>query len=220
MSSVTKVLPGLAINDWQRWDAPDVGGDASSKAKADARLPTEKELEQLRLCAYEEGFAKGRADGLAKARQEVDAQVRRLESLIGSLAVPFQELDRQVENEIVTLVTTMVRQLVRREIRTDPAMVLGAVREALGVLPVASRDVRVELHPGDAALVRDHLGGGAQERDWRITENPALTRGGCVVVTDVSRVDATLERRLSEVILKVFGGERRSDAASGGAGGR
>ncbi len=207
---MSKVIPGLASNGWQRWDAPNMAVDRRSlDGKLAEKLPTEQELEQLRLCAYEEGFAAGRGDGLARGRQEIDAQVQQLKSLIGALARPFQSLDRQVENELVALVTALVRQLVRREIRTDPGVVVAAVREALGVLPVGARNVNVQLHPTDAALVRELLSG--QEQEWRISENPGLTRGGCLVVTDTSRVDATVERRLGEAVLKVFGGERRAD---------
>ncbi|MGA7978753.1 MAG: flagellar assembly protein FliH [Chromatiaceae bacterium] len=207
---MSKVIPGLASNGWQRWDAPNMAVDRRSlDGKLAEKLPTEQELEQLRLCAYEEGFAAGRGDGLARSRQEIDAQVQQLKSLIEALARPFQSLDRQVENELVALVTALVRQLVRREIRTDPGVVVAAVREALGVLPVGARNVNVQLHPTDAALVRELLSG--QEQEWRISENPGLTRGGCLVVTDTSRVDATVERRLGEAVLKVFGGERHAD---------
>jgi flagellar assembly protein FliH len=79
------------------------------------------------------------------------------------------------------------------------------------VLPAGARNVNVQLHPGDAALVRELLSGQDQEQDWRISDNPGVTRGGCLVVTDTSRVDATVERRLGEAILKVFGGERHAD---------
>ncbi|MEJ2326386.1 MAG: flagellar assembly protein FliH [Chromatiaceae bacterium] len=122
-----------------------------------------------------------------------------------------QELEHQVENELVALATALVRQLRRREIKTEPTVVVAAVREALGVLPVAARNISVQLHPADAALVRELLPPQEDEQDWRLTENPAMTRGGCVVVTDVSHVDATVERRLAAAILKIFGGDRHAD---------
>jgi flagellar assembly protein FliH len=209
---MSRVISSLEAATWERWDAPSVGIDRHAfEGRAKAKLPTEQELEQLRRSAYEEGFASGRADGLAQGRQEVDAQAQRLRELIDALARPFQGLDKQVENELVALATALVRQLLRREIKTEPAVVIAAVREALGVLPVASRSINVQLHPADAALVRELLPPQEDDQDWRITENPALTRGGCVVVTDVSHVDATVERRLAAAILKVFGGDRQAD---------
>ncbi len=209
---MSRVLSSLESAMWERWDAPKVALDgALVEDRAKTKPSTAEELEDLRRGAYEEGFASGRADGLARGRQEIDALAQELRELTDALSRPFQGLDQQVENELVALATTLVRQLLRREIKTEPAVVVAAVREALGVLPVAARNISVQLHPADAALVRDLLPPQEGEQDWRITENPALTRGGCVVVTDVSHVDATVERRLAAAILKVFGGDRHAD---------
>jgi flagellar assembly protein FliH len=209
---MSRVISRVESAVWERWDAPSVALDGLPyDARAKAKLPTEQELEQLRRDAYEEGFASGRADGLAQGRQEIDAQAERLRQLMDALARPFQGLDKQVENELVALATALVRQLLRREIKTEPPVVVAAVRAALEVLPVASRNISVQLHPADAALVRELLPPQEEEQDWRITENPAMTRGGCVVVTDVSHVDATVERRLSTAILNAFGGDRHAD---------
>jgi flagellar assembly protein FliH len=210
---MSRVIPALGSKAWQRWDAPNVSLDRrASDGQTNVKLPTEEELKALRQLAYEEGFAAGRADGLTQGRQEVDAQAQRLRELIQALARPFQALDKQVENELIALVTGIVRQLLRREIRTDPTVVVAAMRAALAVLPVASRNISVQLHPSDAALVRELLAGEDGEQEWRIAENATLARGGCVVATDTSRVDATVERRLSAAILKVFGGDRHADA--------
>jgi flagellar assembly protein FliH len=75
----------------------------------------------------------------------------------------------------------MVRQLVRREVRLDPAQIVGIVREALGVLPVSSRSIRVTLHPDDASLVREAYAIGDHDQKWQIVEDPVIQRGGCRV---------------------------------------
>ena len=55
------------------------------------------------------------------------------------------------------LAVTIARQLVRRELRIDPAQVIAIIRETVALLPAAARDVRVHLHPEDAAVVREKL---------------------------------------------------------------
>jgi flagellar assembly protein FliH len=55
------------------------------------------------------------------------------------------------------------------------------------------------------------MGQPVQQSSWEIVEDPTLTRGGCEVETDDSRVDATVERRLAQVISNLFGGERGGD---------
>jgi flagellar assembly protein FliH len=68
--------------------------------------------------------------------------------------------------------------------------------------------VRVHLHPEDAATVRERLAEPTNERAWTIVEDPTLTRGGCVVRTDMSQIDVRLETRISAVIANVLGEER------------
>ena len=85
------------------------------------------------------------------------------------------------------------------------------VREALGVLPVSSRNIRVVLHPDDAVLVREAYTLGDHDQQWQIVEDPVIQRGGCRIHTDTSQIDATLDSRLSSLIAPLLAGERFSD---------
>jgi flagellar assembly protein FliH len=216
--------PDPDFEPWPHWGAAEVSrGRAALPEKSpvpDLRPPTAEELEVLRQAAFEEGFAAGRSEGLRQGMGEVQAQAQRLQSLIASLARPLEQLDARVEEELVALVTVLVRQLVRREIRTEPGAIVAAIREAVAVLPQSARDIAVKVHPEDAALLREVYAepAGAGGPGWQVVESPAVTRGGCVVVTSTSEVDATVERRLTAVFLHVFGGDRLSDTpAAGGA---
>jgi len=133
-------------------------------------------------------------------------------SAVGLRSDAMAELDANVEQELVALAIAMVKQLVRRELRLDPGEIIGVVREALSVLPVATRSVRLHLHPEDATLVREVLSlSDDEDRTWQIVEDPVLSRGGCRVVSETSRVDASVEARLNAVIAQALGGERGDD---------
>ena len=211
----------------REWQPPDMDGSAGRPRETDqGTLPTAAQLEELQRQARAEGFEQGRREGqefghregLEEGRVAVLEQLNRFEGLMEGLNRPFEELDEQVEREIVTLVISMVRQLVRREVKLDPGHIVGVVREAMGVLPVASRNIRVLLHPEDASLVREIYALGDTEQKWQIIEDPVIQRGGCKVVTETSRVDATLESRLSALIAPLLAGERNEDVE--GEGGR
>ena len=202
-----------------RWDLPSVSGKAIQ-----GRRPgkTVSELEDVERRAYEEAFAKGREAGVAAAKAEhaqilaqAQAQVKRLEQVVDSLARPLQDVDAQVESELVNLALTVARQLVRRELRIDPSQVIAIIRETVALLPIAARDVRVHLHPEDAAIVRDRLAATTAERAWSIVEDPVLTRGGCRVTTDSALIDARLETRVNTVIATILGDERAGARAEG-----
>ena len=170
-------------------------------------------LVDLQEEAHKEAFQQGLEEGRQAGRAEVRAQVERLAGMFHDLAKPFEVLDEEVERELLTLSMALARQIVRRELKTDPTQIIGIIREAIAALPVAARDVRVHLHPEDAAVVRDNLAPTESERAWSMVEDPVMARGGCQITTSNSRIDARLETRLTSILSELLGTERQSDSA-------
>ena len=195
------------------WSPPDVGDAPGNRS-----LVTVGGLADLQDEAYREAYEQGLAEGREAGRVEIHAQVERLSGMFYDLARPFETLDEEVERELLTLAMALARQIVRRELKTDPTQIIGIIREAIGALPVAARDVRVHLHPEDAAVVREHLAPTESERAWSIVEDPVMARGGCQITTANSRIDARLETRLGAILSELMGTERHA-AAPRGAGG-
>jgi len=166
-------------------------------------------LEALQKEAYDEAYQKGHAEGIAAGEKTVQKRVERLDELLKAQARPFDSLDEMVEKQLVELAMAVVRQLFRREIRIDPSHVIGVVREAIQLLPVASRNVQLRVHPDDATLLRESLSPADDEPAWAIVEDPLIKRGGCKVTSDNSQVDATAEARLQAVISSIAGDERQ-----------
>jgi len=186
-----------------RWDVPAIDGSDGKGYMTAGRL------QALQKDAYDEAWAKGHAEGLAAGEVALRERVDRLDQLLNALARPFDQLDEMVEKQLVELAMAVVRQLFRREIAQEPTHVIGVVREAIRLLPIASRNVQVHLHPDDATLVRDSLSRAEGELAWVIVEDPLATRGGCNVTTENSHIDATAETRLQAIISSIVDDERR-----------
>lgn len=203
-----------------QWQPPQVRRQGEAAVGEPRGLLTAAELDEIQKAAHDEGFEQGRKEGLAfghregleEGRAEIGTRIARLDQMLQALERPFEELDQQIEDEIVSLVINMVRQLIRREVKLDPGQIVGVVREALGVLPVSARNIRVVLHPEDAGLVRDAYALGDHDQKWQIIEDPVIQRGGCRIHTDTSQIDATLDSRLSSLIAPLLAGERARDA--------
>jgi flagellar assembly protein FliH len=90
--------------------------------------------------------------------------------------------------------------------------VIAVVREALAALPLAARDIRLALHPEDAAMIQEALSLNQRDDVIQIVEDPVQSRGGCRVVSEASQIDATVESRLNAVIAGVLGGQRSTDS--------
>lgn len=216
----SKIIGKEASGGYQRWELPlveDVSGAvADAKNDKSPGLMTAEQIERIQAQAhkeaYEEGYKEGREAGLKDGQAEVRRQTALLAKLLGSLERPFRDLDSEVEEELLQLAIGIARQLVRRELKSDPGQVIAVVQEAIAALPVASRHVRVHLHPDDVRLVGEILQTSEGERHWALVEDPTLARGDCRVLTENSQVDATLERRIAALATQLMGGDREDDA--------
>ena len=132
----------------------------------------------------------------------------RLEGILKLLARPLDALDDAVESELARLALAIGKHLARRELKCEPAQVIALVRESVALLPLSSREVKVHLHPEDAATLRERLAPAVSERAWTLIEDPTLTRGGCIVRSESSRIDARVESRIAAVAASLFGEER------------
>jgi len=188
------------------WAIPDV----STPQAAGGAPVTAGSIADLQAEAYREAYEEGLRQGMAAGEEKLRLEVHKLDGMLQDLARPFAELDRQVEQELLMLAVALARQIVRRELKADPSQIIGVIRDAIAALPVAARDVRVRMHPEDAAVVRLHLAPTESERAWQIVEDPVMARGGCEVVSANSRVDARIETRFGALLSELLGSERTS----------
>jgi len=209
--SDSSAFTGSRIRPWQ---APPLASDTEDIRDEEDRisLPTADQIEAMHKEAREEGFAQGLKEGLAAARDQLEARFERLDSLMDCLSHPLARLDARVEEELVLLTLAIAKQLIRRELKADPSHIVGVIRAAVARLPVCDNRVVIELHPEDAALVRDALNLDEEgESSWHIREVPTLSRGGCRIDNGESHIDATVETRINQVAASLFGGERAVD---------
>lgn len=196
----------------ERWQLPSV--DPNQRKDPDRPL-TAAELEAIHKQAYDEGFERGRKDGMIAGQSEVQVLQRRMSALLQTLATPLEDLDDEIIQQLVILAVTVARQIIRRELSIEPDQVVAVVREALNALPAAARDVRISLRPEDAALIRENLSlNDVTDLPWRLVEDPAIAHGDCRIQAENSTIDASVEKRLNQVITGLLGGERDTDMST------
>jgi flagellar assembly protein FliH len=201
------------MSDVSRWDLPSVEG-------APLPRPGQKGVNVMHLTivereAWEHGFKDGHVEGvrkgeaeLAKRIAEVDVKLAALDAIMGALAKPLEDLDTQVEQELTRLTLAIAKHLVRRELKMDPAQVIGIIRHTVGLLPLSARKMKIHLHPDDAAIVRTKLSRASGEQEWQLAEDPLMARGGCRLTTENSSVDARFETSVTAALTGLLGDDR------------
>jgi len=151
-------------------------------------LPTAAELERLHKKAHDDGFERRRAEGFRYGHQEaLEAARGRSPSASRCSTSCWRPLPGRFGASTIRWSArssgwswpSCASSCAARSGPTRPDR--RRVREALAILPVASRNVRVVLNPEDAALVRQVYALSDSELTWKIVEDPVVARGGCRV---------------------------------------
>lgn len=198
-----------------RFELPMVEGEVVSDHEDPNAIPTAREVAAIHQQAYEEGYRAGHTEGYRDGETQVlgdyQVQTQILEQILRELTNPLATLDEELVQSTADLALLLARHIVRRELQLAPDEVIGVVRETLKQLPIAHRRATVHLHPEDVVLVRDALEVKQEPALWEFEADPLMTRGGCVVDTESSRIDASVEARLTALAATMFGGDRESD---------
>ena len=76
------------------------------------------------------------------------------------------------------------------------------IHEALEFLPVSARNVRIRVNPKDHQLLQQG-DIAAEQQDWNLIADGKVSRGGCLVESDTSHIDASLETRVQQIIERL-----------------
>jgi flagellar assembly protein FliH len=216
----TNVL-GMAPGKWRRPEP--------EQEEEEPQPPTAEEIEEIRRAAYEDGFAEGnqagqvqgreeglkqgfeeghaqgveqgRQEGLAQGQAIIDEKAMALEALLRQLHAPLENVDREVERSLVNLTAQLAEEVIRTELSTNPDVILQVLHEAIGVLPLNTGAITLDLHPDDLVLVQQQYDADMlQERGWRLRAEPALSRGDISIASERSYVDVSMKQRVRDLL--------------------
>jgi len=160
---------------------------------------TVEEIEALQKQAYEEAKKAGYEEGLKTGLQEMKVKANQLQTVLNFLKNPIEEMDQQVEYQLVELSMAIAKQLLRKESSVDEKHISTLIHESLEFLPVKARNINVRLNPADILLL-NKADINTNEQSWTCVSDVGVTAGGCVIESDTSHVDASMERRVEQLV--------------------
>lgn len=191
----------------------DFGAVDQSAVRFAAKLKAQEEAEEnaketsLRQAGYAEGYAAGFAQGHAQATLEGQRQISEyidttgkesaatFASLFGSVREQLDQAEQVMARGVLELACELARQVLRHEMSTNPNALQPVVREALGMLSVDSKAAVVRMNPLDIEVLAEVVRQEFSSLALTLLPDATLARGGCLVESAGTVVDATVEKR-------------------------
>ena len=186
---------------------PVVGGvpgeEPEPAPQAEASAPSGPSVDELVNEARQVGYQDGYRNGLAALESYKQTQAAQMavymNDHVGALAGDFHKrldsLEQQLAGRIAGVALELARQVVRAELHQNPEVVVDVSEQALSALLTSARQIVLRLNPEDFSPSQGQLSDVMEARGARLVADPAITRGGCLVESDIAVVDATVEAR-------------------------
>lgn|GEM_PF-635048 len=167
----------------------------ATKEAAEIRRRAEDEAQRIVEEAQEQAY-ETRQHGFEEGKQEALAQYT---AQITQALLQVQKMADEMEPQYIGLIQGLVEEVLNAELKVNPEAIVGVVRKALADAR-QQREIIVRVNPTDAdALERSKnrmLEILARANSVEVRADASVTRGGCVVVTELGSIDASLERQL------------------------
>ncbi|MGO8720115.1 MAG: FliH/SctL family protein [Acidobacteriaceae bacterium] len=157
--------------------------------------------------AAEQAIAMAREQGRREGRQAIEQQVtvgqQRLQTQLLQTLEDFrleqQNYFHQVEGEVVRLALAIAARVLHREAHLDPLLLAGAVRVALDKLGDSSAVV-MRVPPPEVGQWKEFFRGtGNVHIQPGVLEDPSLSPGECVLVTELGTIELGVRAQLEEI---------------------
>jgi flagellar assembly protein FliH len=203
--------PTIDERGYQPWVLPKVSSTlantAAAKKESSAHKDIPNDADLARDAAKKHGFEQGLAEGRAEAKRILAEQSQQLQLALAALREPQKWVDTELERELLAMTLTLSRQLLRHELSVRPELIENLVHQAIEALPLTSGDLNIYLNPADVEVLRElaMAGGEPIESSWILLEDPSVSRGGCRISNECSRIDEELETRLQRITAEMLG---------------
>jgi flagellar assembly protein FliH len=213
MRNYTRFIPGEDVGAVEQWsfgavDTASLVQAAQAKTQAavadQARNDAlEVSNEAIRQAAYADGFAQGHAQATLEAQRKIadfianqgQEAAQNFARIFESTRAQLADAEQEIARGVLELACELARQVLRHELSVNPNVLQPVIREALGLLMAESKSVVVRLNPLDLDVLKDVVRAEFPGLSLTLLADAMVTRGGCLIESAGTVVDATLEKR-------------------------
>ncbi|MEO5843404.1 MAG: FliH/SctL family protein [Caldimonas sp.] len=217
----SRFIPREELSSFAIWAFADV---ARPESAADAGAPEaapegvaagELSAEQLRA-VRQSGYQDGYRDGLVALesfkRSFASQMTTQVGTLVAATLAQLDALQHEMARSVAMTAAALARQILRSELSAHPDRIRAVAEQAVDALMPSAGQIVVRVHPDDLGLVTGSSAEAIAGRGARLVADARISRGGCLVESDIGLVDATIEERWRSAAARLG-----SDAAWGEA---
>jgi flagellar assembly protein FliH len=163
----------------------------------------QKEADNIRKQAREQGYADGFAKGKEENQKEFEEMSQASQQVIASLVSQLKEQEkdmmRLLSPRLADLAMELARRIIHREIKLDQSIVVGQAKEAITKI-LEREKLIIRVNPREEKTMKAQkpvlmsLFDGIDKIE--VVADQTVERGGCVVETNLVKVDAQPESQL------------------------
>ena len=206
MRNFTRFIPGEEIGAVAQWDFAAVDTASillAAQAQARAAAVERGRDDVVRQEGYAQGFAQAQAQAALETQQRIAAftrtqgeeAARHLAALFASTSLQVQQSEQAIAQGVLELACEVARQVLRQELSVNPNVLQPVVREALSLLLTDSKSAVVRMNPLDLEVLEEPLRAEFSSLNLTLLADARVDRGGCLVESAGTVVDATVEKR-------------------------
>jgi flagellar biosynthesis/type III secretory pathway protein FliH len=167
------------------------------------------EAAEIRDQALKAGYETGQETAVKEVRERIDSISRAFGEGLEGIASLKGSILARAEDDMVRLAIAIAEKLLCRELREHPDTIAIIVKEAIKTAEDKT-EIIVKVNPDDYTTLKRYMGqlmehinganaGKRQNAPIKIIEDPDMTSGGCIVETETSIVDMSVEARMTAV---------------------
>lgn len=165
-----------------------------------------KEAEIIKKKAYEEGFIKGKNEGLELEKKRLSEIVHNLINGLSEINYLKEKMVEQLEKNMIILIKEISKKVILNETFTNKEIVKNLIKQALQQL-IDKTHVDIKVSPQDFEYLLKFKKKFLEEveglKHINIIKEKKVKPGGFIIETDAEILDGRIEKRLENIFKAI-----------------
>lgn len=214
MRNYNRFIPGEEIGSVEPWrfgavGTPAVRLDSNKQLQSDQKAIVDNSA--IKQVGFSEGYVQGHAQAVLETQKQISdyienegrEQAQHFGQLMTSVKTQLAASEQVLTQGVLSLACEIARKILRQEISVNVDAVKPVIAQGLGLLLDAGKNAKVRLNPFDYEELKDRLHLDFEDVALTLVADPLVACGGCLIESQETVVDATIEKRWSRTLASL-----------------